>query len=179
MKTTKPLTAKTPLKAKKGLRAAAKSKKQPKPSTTLLRKKADKLYARAVRIRDAQYVDGGWQGKCITCPRVCLVMYVDKESKERWQKSNGWGHFVGRGDYNLRYDPENVNLQCSHCNAWRDKQDMIEAYKIALDDKYGVGTAKKLQKLAKTDSRGSLTKAEFEQVIHDAQVELDFYLNHP
>lgn len=172
MKTNKPLVAKTNLKSKTRLRARTGLTGASKSTIPSLRNKADRLCARAVRIRDCEFIDGAWQGKCITCDRACTV--VDANGK--WQKSNGWGHFVGRGDFNLRYHPENVNLQCSHCNAWRDSGDMLEAYKQALDYKYGVGTWKKLRKEHRLNNRASLTKAEYEQVIHDAQAELDFYL---
>lgn len=112
-------------------------------------------------------------GQCITCERICVVI----NSLGKRQKSNGWGHFIGRGDWNLRYDEENVNLQCSHCNAWRDKNSMLDAYKLALDAKYGVGTATKLVKASITDKRGSLTRKELEQIIQDSTAQVNFYLN--
>lgn len=160
----------TPLKTKKTLKARVKPTRRKKTKFQKLWKEADKLHAKAVRLRDSQLVDGSWQGKCITCERICLVI----DANGKWQRSNGWGHFVGRGCYLLRYDSENVNLQCSHCNAWRDKLGMLEAYKVALDDKYGDGTASKLEGMASEEFR--LTIPFLEEVIDSAKAEIEFYL---
>lgn len=172
MRSRKPLKAKTSLRATAGLRSRSKPKKQPKITLTQLRKKADKLYAKAIRLRDSELVDGAWQGQCITCDRICLV--VDANGK--WQKSNGWGHLIGRGCFYLRYDPENVNLQCSHCNAWRDKDSMLDAYKLAVDEKYGAGTYRRLKEdsIIYKDFRPSVEF--FKEVIANATEEMRFYM---
>lgn len=181
MKTNKPLRstsrlqAKTGLKARTRLKANKKPRKQPTPSLTTLRKKADKIVSRAVRIRDADYIDGAWQGQCITCERICTVI----DANGRWQKSNGWGHFIGRGHYYLRYWPENINLQCSHCNAWRDKDSMLQAYREALEYKYGYGTVLRLKQMEEQYRDFRLTKVYLEEIIHDSTEELDFYLKLP
>lgn len=116
-----------------------------KASWTTLRKRADKEFAHYVRLRDSWYEDGAWVGLCITCERKCLVI----DANGRWQKPNGWGHYITRGNYTLRYLEENTNLQCGHCNAWMDKEEMLGRYRKALDLKYGRGTAAKLRRLSK------------------------------
>ena len=170
------LKSKTPLKAKTTtVLKKSKLSKTPKASISKLKAKADLLFAFYVRLRDSEWQDGARVGPCITCDRTCVV--IDANGKR--QKSNGWGHFIGRGDWNLRYDEENVNLQCSHCNAWRDSGSMLDAYNIALDDKYGDGTHKKLKLLHETSARTTLTKPELEQIIQDATIQIQFYLNSP
>lgn len=167
----KPLTAKKTLGAKTKLKANPRPKKQSTPKWTTLRRKADKEFAHYIRIRDSWYEDGAWVGLCITCERKCLVI----DANGKWQKSNGWGHFITRGFFALRYDEENVNLQCSHCNAWMDKETMLSFYKKALVGKYGDDTDKKLVKQAKQPDKRP-TIAELEQIIHDAKESLLFYL---
>lgn len=173
LKTKKTLQSKTVLKATTGLKSKTKLSKTPKHSISKLKAKADSLFAFYVRLRDSQWQDGSRVGKCITCDRICVVI----NSLGKRQKSNGWGHFIGRGDWNLRYDEENVSLQCSHCNAWRDKNSMLDAYKLALDAKYGDGTAAKLVKASITDKRGSLTRKELEQIIQDSTIQIQYYLS--
>lgn len=146
---------------------------KPKPrkqSVTSLRKKADKLYSQYVRLRDSKYIKtrDEWVGNCISCDKKLVVM-----SNGKWLKTANNGHFVGRGNYELRYDDENCNLQCPHCNAWRDKISMLEAYERALDDKYGTGTAKRLKK---RPVRSTMAKTEFQQVIKDSTEAITFLL---
>lgn len=166
------MMAKSSLKSKTSLKKS-KLKKTPQHPISQLKTRADSLFAFYVRLRDSEWEDGSRIGKCITCERVCVVI----NSLGKRQKSNGWGHFIGRGDWNLRYDEENVNLQCSHCNAWRDKNSMLNAYKLALDAKYGDGTTAKLEKASITDRRGSLTRKELEQIIQDSTAQVNYYLN--
>lgn len=172
LKAKKNLQSRTRLKAKSTLKKS-RLKKTPQHPISQLKARADSLFAFYVRLRDSEWEDGSRIGKCITCGRVCVVI----NSLGKRQKSNGWGHFIGRGDWNLRYDEENVNLQCSHCNAWRDKNSMLNAYKLALDAKYGDGTTAKLEKASITDRRGSLTRKELETIIQDSTAQVNYYLN--
>lgn len=94
-------------------------------------------------------------------------------SKGKWQKTSNNGHYIGRANYELRYDDMNCNLQCPHCNAWRDKISMLDAYTKALEDKYGTGTAKSLKK---RPMRTTMAKTELQQVIHDCQEAIRFLL---
>lgn len=111
-------------------------------------------------------------GECITCGKK-LTVYRDG----RWLKGAENTHFISRGIHQLRYDEENCNLGCSHCNAWRDKEDMLEAYRNALADKYGSNVPKDLKKRSKAEGAlKRLTKPELLQVIHDSKVCIDWYL---
>lgn len=173
MRTKTALKAKKPLRAKHTLKSGTKKKKRNKPdSIPALRKKADTQFSRYVRLRDSEYTNGEWVGECITCPRPLVVI----NSEGKWQQNAQWGHFIGRGNHWLRYSEENGNLQCAHCNAWRDKEAMLEAYRKALDDKYGVGTYKRLKKEAKANETFNLKKSDYRQVIEDCKTQINYYL---
>lgn len=173
------MNSKTPLKSKSSLKAKTPikkgvGKKQTKPNITKLKKDADKYFSYYIRLRDSWInPDGSWTGTCITCPRKLLVRRADGT----WTRGAEHGHLIGRGNWFLRYDEENGNLQCSHCNAWLDKDEMIERYRGAVDDKYGKGTYKKLKKVAKENEKYNIKRSELEQVISDAKECIAFYEN--
>jgi len=165
----KTLKAKTTLKAKKPLKAVSKPKKrktlQQKTAQELI-KEADKWFSRYIRIRDAEYEDGAWVGECITCDRKLLVI----DANDKWIASSQNGHFITRGIHSLRFEELNCNLQCAHCNAWRDKEDMLERYRKALEKKYGAGTNKELKRLSQLENAHKrLPKQELLQIITDAK----------
>jgi len=99
------------------------------PTSDLRRQiqKLDKLFSKFIRLRDANR-----QGicKCITCNRLF-----------RWNEGDA-GHYVQRDRLATRFDERNVNAQCTYCNRFRSG----EQYKhgIAINKKYGQGTAEKL-----------------------------------
>lgn len=165
-----PLTRKTPLRRKTALKAYTKVKKPKLESLPSLVKKADTAFSRYVRLRDSEYVEGEWLGVCITCPRRLVI--VDREG--RWNAGANLGHFVGRAAKSLRWDELNCNMQCAHCNAWRDKESMITAYRKALDDKYGAGTARKLVREGKVTHKP--TREELHQVIEDSKTYVAYML---
>ena len=166
LKRTKP--ARTP-KAKK----TAKRLPLEKKTARELVKVADKEFSRYIRLRDAEYADGQWVGTCITCPRPIVV--ITREGK--WVSSSQNCHYIDRGVHQLRYDEVNCNLGCAHCNAWRDKTDMYDAYHAALDKKYGPGTANRLKDESKLEgSRKLLTKPELLQIIHDCRTRVAIIL---
>lgn len=171
LKAKKPLKGK-PLRAKQTLKQTVKKKRRSPDSIPMLRKKADAAFSRYIRIRDSECRSRQWIGECITCNRQMIVLDADGQ----WNKAAQHGHFIGRGNHWLRYSEENGNLQCAHCNAWRDKESMLEAYRKAVDDKYGTGTFKRLKKEAKDNERFNLKKDDYRQVIEDSTVQLDFYL---
>ena len=178
------LVAKTSLKTSASLKKTSglsRKPSKPKKRLSLLQKSAqqligpaDKMFSRYIRLRDSeQQLDGSWAGVCITCPRALIV--VTTEGK--WVASSQNGHLIGRGTFSLRYDEENCNLQCAHCNAWLDKDEMIERYRAAVDDKYGVGTYKKLKTASKLDDALKRpTKPELIQIINDSKERVKFYL---
>ena len=141
-------------------------------SAAQLQKPADEVFSRYIRLRDSTLINGTWMGDCITCTKL-LPVYADG----KWLKNAQNGHLISRGVLQLRYDEENCNLQCSHCNAWLDKDEMIERYRIAVDYKYGDGVYKSLK--ARSKAPGALkrlTKQELLQVIEDSKQQIDFYL---
>lgn len=144
-----------------------------KKSAQQLVKPADSAFSRYVRIRDATFNGRQWVGVCITCPRPLIV--VDEDNK--WIASSQLGHFIGRGIYLLRWDEENTNLQCAHCNAWLDKDEMLQRYRLALDNKYGDGTYKKLKAMSKLPNAYKRpSKQELLQIIEDSKTQVEFYL---
>ena len=88
--------------------------------------KADKAFSIFIRKRDEPH-------GCITCGR-----HVP------WKEAD-CGHFMSRECQSTRYNEQNCNLQCRECNSKDDK----EAYALAIDRRYGEGTADKLRVLSK------------------------------
>lgn len=182
MKKTK-LVAKTPLKAKTRIKAVQPLRKAVKPKvrkrTTLeqktaqqLVKLADAVFSRYIRLRDSeQQPDGSWVGECVTCTRKLTV--INNENK--WVKSSQNGHYIGRGNHELRYSELNCHLQCAHCNAWLDKVTMIERYTEAIILLYGFDT---LTELKNAPYRASSKKPELLQIIKDYTLQVDWYLTH-
>ena len=118
-------------------------------SVIQLKRDLDKVFSRYIRLRDcSRHFDSNtyWVGTCITCSKTGNVAYIDEFGKLRFTKGWDAGHYVGRGHYITRYDELNVNLQCAmRCN--RMKSGELDKYKIALDKKYGDGTAESLEAL--------------------------------
>lgn len=164
MQRKKGLTSKTSLKP-----TTKKRKKQTIPALT---KKADAAFSRYIRLRDSYYTGRRWVGDCITCNKKMVVLIDDE-----WQKGVNLGHFIGRGTKELRYDEYNCNLQCVHCNAWRDKEDMLQRYRKGITDKYGDDVLEELKQRSKIIRQN--TRDELEQIIHDYKFELDHMLEHP
>jgi len=128
---------------------------------------ADNAYSRYIRLRDSELIGDEWIGQCISCPRVLVV--VDRYGK--WIASSQNGHFISRGVYSLRFNEFNTNLQCAHCNAWRDKEDMLEGYRKGLALKYGEDTVTELKQLSKApDAYKRPKKPELLQIIADCKL---------
>lgn len=100
------------------------------------RKKAvsglDRVFSKMIRERDQQ------EG-CITCGRKNVVMDC--------------GHFRPRGMMSTRWDSINCNGQCLKCNRFDSKG---YEYGLALDKKWGKGTAKMLYKVSQTMKQWSI-----------------------
>lgn len=128
-----------------------------KPKTvSQLKKLADQAFSTYVRLRDA---DKYGLANCISCG-----------ARKPWKELQN-GHFVSRTSSTLRYDEENCNAQCVGCNMF--KQGNQYAYSIALDLKYGDGTAKKLH-----DQRfetHKFTRDELQEIIDDSKTQIAFY----
>ena len=93
-----------------------------------------------VRHRDTMlvgYVDGRPKrvGVCISCGKPTNYEQMDA------------GHFVGRGDYLLRWDIHNVNGQCRACNRF-NAQKMWPLYERNLRAKFGDDEVDRLKREA-------------------------------
>lgn len=140
---------------------------KPKPRKKLeektareLTKVADQEYSRYIRLRDSH---GGETrtGTCITCGRH-LTVY----SNGKWGEGQN-GHFITRGFMVTRFDDMNCHLQCAHCNAWRDKYDMTQAYAKEVEKRYGKGTVAELIELSKQPaSQKLLLKVDLLDIIY-------------
>ncbi len=95
---------------------------------------------------------------------------VDAEG--RWNASAQNGHYVGRANHELRFNDENCNLQCAHCNAWLDKLTMLKGYRDGIELKYGDGTAERLEGAEK---RYGSKKDELLEIIADSKAQIKFY----
>lgn len=162
---------KTNLKSKTTLKAT--TKKRPKAKYSLLTDKADKAFSKYIRLRDSEFDGSQWTAICTTCPRRMVVLKEDG----KWGKGIDNGHFISRGLRELRYDEYNCNIQCSHCNNWRDKESMQEAYRKAIRDKYGSDILKELKTRAKIIR--SNTISELEIIISDSKAQLYHCLENP
>lgn len=167
---------KSPLKRATGLKATSKRRK--KSPKTVLKKTAWEWFSRYVRLRDSSFKEDGWYGTCITCSKSGKVAWVDEKNTLRFIRGWDAGHYISRGNWYLRHDEENVNLQCSfHCN--KMKSGNIEKYKVALDMKYGDGTRKRLDDAAKKNPIYNPPVSELEQIIQDSKVEVEHMLRYP
>lgn len=175
MATKTKLRAKKPLKAKTAIKQKAdKPKKHKTPEITLLKRKADKLFSRYVRIRDSRWEKDGWYGKCITCSKQGKIAWLDGN---KLRMVAGWdaGHYISRGNWYLRFEEMNVNLQCKyHCNKW--KSGNIEKYKTEIDLKYGDGIRLELDSLAQKNKNYTPSKERLREIIHDSDEQIRFYV---
>ena len=98
-----------------------------------LKKELDKWFSLFIRLRDA--TDEGLV-QCITCGVV------------KNYKSMHNSHFQSRRHLATRWNEKNCDVGCVKCNIFN----FGEQYKfsIALDSKYGEGTAEELELLART-----------------------------
>lgn len=122
------------LKTKKRKPVAKKTKKSKRSfSIVTIRKHCFDVYSLFVRLRDS---NSAGMGKCITCDRVCYF-YDDNADN---------GHFFSRRHMSTAFHPENNNLQCKGCNG--PGSGMQYDYGLAVDSKFGEGTAAKLKALS-------------------------------
>jgi hypothetical protein len=174
LKSKKPLLSKTNLEAKKPLaKRSAKPKKQKVQTITALRRKADKLFGHYIRLRDAEYYGIHWVSQCISCGRENIVRWYDEnDQKWHWGRKEEVGHFIGRGNYHLRYDEINCNSQDVFCNKYKNGN--IVGYEQGLEEKYGRGTAQALRDEAQAHPKDPLKREDLEQVIKTCKEYLDW-----
>ena len=106
-----------------------------KKTISKLKKELDKWFSLYIRLREA--TDTGLC-QCFTCGKVAHY------------KTGGMqcGHFQSRRFLATRFDEENCQVQCQKCNIWEQGQQY--KFGLALDGKYGEGTAEELECLART-----------------------------
>ena len=108
--------------------------------------KLDGVFSIYIRLRDRVSDD---YAKCITCGKV-----------EVWKGSNKVdnGHFQSRKHMATRWHEQNCHAQCVACNNWGSG----EQYKfgIALDKKFGKGTADKMVLLSNTTAKWAIFELE-------------------
>ena len=92
-----------------------------------LEKIADKYFSLMIRQRDA---DTNGMTRCITCGTV-----------KHWKEMD-CGHFVSRKHKATRFDEKNCAAQCKGCNIFSQGKQF--EFGLAIDQKYGQGTAEKL-----------------------------------
>ena len=143
----------------KSKKKSDKSKPRKKPSVKLRKKLADKYWSLYIRYRDGELRPDGWYTECITC------------GEWRTLKTMQCGHFQRRSYNIVRYDEENTNGQCYVCNVMRYGEQY--KYALALDLKYGEGTADKLVKMAKEYHK--LSVEELDEIIASAKEGIAFY----
>lgn len=106
-----------------------------KPTVAQLKKQADTAFSIYIRLRDGEYRGGIWWCPCITCPAI-------KPIKEMQA-----GHFQSRRYMNTRFHEQNVHAQCKKCNIFNAGEQF--KYSLAVDKRYGPGTATKLELLSR------------------------------
>lgn len=109
-------------------------KRQKSPRVGTIKKHCYDVYSLFVRLRDS---GKNGEGKCITCDRVCFF-YDDCADN---------GHMFSRRLMSTAFHPKNNNLQCKGCNG--PGNGMQYEYGIAVDKKFGEGTAQELLSISR------------------------------
>jgi hypothetical protein len=93
-----------------------------------LKKELDKWFSLYIRLREA--TDEGLV-QCFTCGNV-----------NNYKVGMQNGHFMSRKFMATRYDEQNCQVQCVGCNMFKSGEQF--KFSLALDSKYGKGTAEDL-----------------------------------
>lgn len=88
-----------------------------KPSRKTIVTKLDKVFSEYIRRR---YAKNGI-AECVTCGK-----------KDHWKNLQA-GHFMSRKHYATRWDDENVQVQCSACNVFRDGEQYLFAKYLGIE----------------------------------------------
>ena len=113
-----------------------------------LKKELDKWFSLYIRLRSAN--EYGYC-QCFTCGKVGHYKTGGMQN----------GHFQSRRFMATRFNEENCSTQCIKCNMYSQG----EQYKfgLAIDAKYGEGTAEELEYLARTIHK--VSRVEYEEQI--------------
>lgn len=109
----------TPLRRAKKIKGGR--KRRPSDNPQVMKSRLDRTFQGMIMARDAGLA-------CISCG--------DKRAEQA-------GHFIGRQFLATRWNPKNVNGQCTYCNAFMDGGNQW-LHGIGIDRKYGEGTAERL-----------------------------------
>tara|TARA_R100001530_G_scaffold133076_1_gene106060 strand:- start:336 stop:743 length:408 start_codon:yes stop_codon:yes gene_type:complete len=112
-----------------------------------LKKELDKIFSIYIRIRDATETG---LCQCITCNKVA-----------HYKSGMQCGHFQSRSFLATRFNEYNCQVQCVGCNMF--KQGEQWKFGIALNAKYGEGTSRELEELARTTIK--LSRIDYEEQI--------------
>lgn len=115
---------------------AKKKKAKDKDDTRAAIDKLDRIFSEYIRLRDA---DKNGNIRCITSGQIM-----------HWTEADA-GHFMSREHMATRYDERNVNAQGRSDNRFKSGKQFEHG--LAIDKKYGAGTAAKLHVLSKTDKK--------------------------
>ena len=119
-----------------------------KKSISQLKKQLDKIFSIYIRLREATpegYV------KCFTCDKV-----------SHYKIGIHAGHFMSRSRLATRWHEDgNVMPQCYRCNIHLSGNQYI--YSLRLDERYGEGTAKKLEELSRQPTK--MMRIDYEELI--------------
>ena len=108
------------------------------------KREADRLFSLLVRQENA---DENGYVRCVTCGKII-----------RWRNSHN-GHFMVRQCQATRYDRENTGVQCVKCNTFSEgRQYDFAKY---LDQKYGEGTAEKMNIKSKMMCHRNVTEYKY------------------
>jgi hypothetical protein len=112
-----------------------------------LKKELDKWFSLYIRLREA--TDEGLV-QCFTCGNV-----------NNYKVGMQNGHFMSRQFMATRYDEQNCQVQCVGCNMFKFGEQF--KFSLALDSKYGKGTAEDL--LHKSRQINKMSSKDFEEKI--------------
>ena len=118
-----------------------------KKTISKLKKELDKWFSLYIRLREA--TDLGLC-QCFTCGKVA-----------HYKDGMQCGHFQSRRFLPTRFDEENCQVQCVGCNMF--KQGEQYKFGLALDSKYGEGTAEELEQISRSILK--ISRVEYEEKI--------------
>lgn len=131
-------------------------KKDPKKThvkLSSLEKKAQTVFNRFIRIRDSK---GGWF-KCISCGEEKPIKVMN--AGHLWPVNKSLGYAF------MRYDENNVNGECVHCNCWNEAHLLL--YRKNLLKKIGLDAYEQLEDRAEfcKKTKPQFTRYDLEEVI--------------
>ncbi len=117
--------------------------------------KLDKVFSKFIRLRDSKKFEHK-AFICISCGKVKPYEQAD------------CGHFVSRRYLATRWNEQNCNAQCRHCNRFLEGNKY--GYSKGIDKKYGKGTADKLEALKHQKTK--ITDIEAKYMIKEYQMKI-------